>query len=70
MAPLFREGVIRCKDLRCEYDALNPCWANRQGDVLGKHWGGGDACGTCTLASAVAAVDGNAATATARGEDA
>lgn len=43
------EGALGKLDLRCRFDALNPCWSNRPTDVIGKHWGGGDACPECTV---------------------
>jgi hypothetical protein len=41
-------------DLTCSADALNPCWNGRPGDVIGKHWGGGDACAACGMRAAIA----------------
>lgn len=35
----------------CAFDVLNPCWDNRPSDVVGQHWGGGDACPACTEAA-------------------
>lgn len=32
----------------CQFDVLNPCFDNRKSDVIGKHWGGGNACKACT----------------------
>lgn len=37
----------------CSADPLNPCWDGRPGDVVGKHWGGGDACPNCTARAKV-----------------
>jgi hypothetical protein len=31
----------------CQVDIKNPCFDNRPNDVLGKHWGGGNACSHC-----------------------
>lgn len=35
----------------CDFDILNPCWDNRPTDIIGKHWGGGQACGACIEAA-------------------
>lgn len=35
----------------CQFDVLNPCWDDRDGDVPGIHWGGGKACARCTEAA-------------------
>lgn len=35
----------------CKFDVLNPCWDNRKSDVVGKHWGGGNACSACITAA-------------------
>jgi hypothetical protein len=39
----------------CQADPLNPCWDNRPTDVVGQHWGGGDACANCTMRAKVSA---------------
>lgn len=35
----------------CQHDILNPCWDDREDDVVGQHWGGGPACAPCTEAA-------------------
>ena len=50
-------GAIWELDLTCSIDHLNPCWAGRQADVPGKHWGGGIACASCTTAARAKAVE-------------
>ena len=42
------------KFMFCQCDVLNPCWDNRPDDVLGKHWGGGEACPECNLRAVIA----------------
>ena len=42
----------------CRADPLHPCWAGRPGDVPGRHWGGGDACASCTARAAIVKVQG------------
>lgn len=56
-APDMLEAAARL-DLACTVDPLNPCWAGRPGDVLGQHWGGGDACPHCHLRAAIAKATG------------
>ena len=41
----------------CEYDVLNPCWAGRPHDIIGKHWGGGTACSVCYAKSMAKAAE-------------
>jgi hypothetical protein len=48
-------GVAWTLPLGCSVDGLNPCWAERPADVVGKHWGGGDACANCTAAGTIRA---------------
>lgn len=43
-------------DLTCTADPLNPCFAARVEDVAGRHWGGGEACASCTVAAVLLAV--------------
>ncbi|HLB40556.1 MAG TPA: hypothetical protein VJJ83_02090 [Candidatus Babeliales bacterium] len=38
----------------CSFDVLNPCFANRPEDAVGKHWGGGEACPECHASAAIA----------------
>ena len=40
----------------CRFDVLNPCWDNRPTDVVGRHWGGGDACPVCNALGVLAKV--------------
>jgi hypothetical protein len=40
--------------LHCMCDVNNPCFDNRPTDVLGKHWGGGNACAACYARAALA----------------
>lgn len=40
-------------DLSCQNDRLNPCWNGRPTDVVGKHWGIGDACANCNARAAL-----------------
>lgn len=39
----------------CLADPLNPCWNNRPGDKIGRHWGGGEACAVCQARAVLAA---------------
>lgn len=50
--------ALRALDLRCVYDALNPCFAGRSTDVVGRHWGGAEACAPCTVAGALLKAEG------------
>ncbi len=46
----------------CRFDPLNPCWADRPGDVAGKHWGGSSACVVCTARAALDQISKRTAT--------
>lgn len=51
--------ALRCileEDEACRYDVLNPCWNNRPGDAVGRHWGGGAACSICNARGVLVAV--------------
>lgn len=37
----------------CAFDPLNPCFDGRPEDVIGRHWGGGEACGPCHTRAAI-----------------
>lgn len=53
---VLRTALARFECEPCSFDVLNPCFNNRPGDVVGKHWGGGDACPSCHARAAFKAV--------------
>ena len=48
------EALKRFTRAPCSFDVLNPCFANRPEDAVGKHWGGGEACPECHASAAIA----------------
>lgn len=56
MVAALRRAVAKFE--RCLNDPLNPCWAGRPGDVVGRHWGVGEACEFCHAAAVLALVEG------------
>lgn len=42
----------------CTVNHLNRCWDGRAGDVIGKHYAGGDACAACHARSVLARLGG------------
>ena len=49
--------ALRKVDGTCTVDYLNPCWNGRKTDVIGKHWGGGEACACCHSRALLARVE-------------
>lgn len=55
--------ALKALSLECLADVLNPCWAGRQSDVAGLHWGSEPgapvaACSSCIAKAAIAKAEG------------